>query len=214
MGVAERKEREKLKKMNDIVDAAERVFFSKGYDTAKMDDVAEEAEYSKGTLYLYFKSKEELYLKIVSRAEKTLYDLFENAIIDEPDGLCKVRAIGEAFMKFYVEHPDYHSALMFDQAKEINAKEIQIHESVHENMKKHANELLVDALQTGIEDGSIRSDINPPVIAMILWGETLGVMQLVKQKGALIEHMFKHDPEEVIKEFFDFTFRALKSDKL
>ena len=96
MGVAERKEREKLQKRQNIIDAAEIVFFSKGYDMTKMEDVAKEAEFSKGTLYLYFKSKEELYLEIVSRAERILYDLFEKATIDEPNGLCKVRAIGEA----------------------------------------------------------------------------------------------------------------------
>jgi hypothetical protein len=47
----------------------------------------------------------------------------------------------------------------------------------------------------------------------VLWGESLGVMQLVKQKGALIRSEFKLDPEKIIKDFFEFTFRALKSDK-
>jgi len=214
MGTAERKEREKLQKRINIIDAAERVFFSKGYDTAKMEDIAEEAEFSKGTLYLYFKSKEELYFEIVSRAEKTLYDLFEKAIVDEPNGLCRVRAIGEAFMKFYTDYPDYHSALMFDQAKEACLPDIDICEMVHKDMKKHANGLLVAALQSGIEDGSIRADINPSLIAMVLWGESLGVMQLVKQKGALIAHSFQQNPEDIIKEFFEFTFRALKSDNI
>lgn len=214
MGIAERKEREKLQKRQNIINAAERVFFSKGYDTTKMEDIAAEAEFSKGTLYLYFKSKEELYLEIVSRAERILYDLFEKAMVDEPNGLYRVRAIGEAFMKFYVEYPEYHSALMYDQAKEAIPSEIDICETIHEDNKKHANKLLVEALQLGIEDGSIRADINPPLIAMVLWGESLGVMQLVKQKGALIEHMYKQNPEDIIKEFFEFTFRALKSNNI
>lgn len=214
MGTAERKERERLQKRNNIIDAAERVFFSKGYDTTKMDDIADEAEYSKGTLYLHFNSKEELYLEIVVRAEKILYDLFEKAVADQPNGLCEVRAIGEAFMKFYVEYPEYHSALMFDQAKEAIPSELEIHESAHKDMKMHANELLIESLQRGIDDGSIRPDINPPLIAIVLWGETLGVMQLVKQKGAMIFHSFKQKPEDIIKEFFEFTFVALKSDKV
>ena len=56
MGIAERKEREKLQRRNDIIDAAERLFFQHGFETPTMDDVAREAELSKGTLYLYFKS--------------------------------------------------------------------------------------------------------------------------------------------------------------
>ena len=57
MGIAERREREKQQRWNDILDAAESVFFDKGYNHAKMDDVAEKAELSKGTLYLILKAK-------------------------------------------------------------------------------------------------------------------------------------------------------------
>ena len=57
MGIQERKEREKLQRREDIIDAAEKVFFKKDLDSATMDDVANEAELSKGTLYIYFKSK-------------------------------------------------------------------------------------------------------------------------------------------------------------
>ena len=67
MGIAERREREKDQRRNTILDAAEKVFFSQGINLATMDGVAEEAELSKGTLYLYFKSKEELFLGIACR---------------------------------------------------------------------------------------------------------------------------------------------------
>ena len=68
MGITERREREKEQRHNDIIDAAEKVFFSRGLEHATMDNVAVEAELSKGTLYLYFKSKEELYLAILLRS--------------------------------------------------------------------------------------------------------------------------------------------------
>jgi TetR/AcrR family transcriptional regulator len=50
MGITERKEREKEQRRNAIIDAAEKIFFTKGMDNSTMDDVAEEAELSKGTL--------------------------------------------------------------------------------------------------------------------------------------------------------------------
>jgi AcrR family transcriptional regulator len=50
------------RKRTSILDAARRVFSQKGYAQAAVEDVAEEARVAKGTLYLYFKSKEELYL--------------------------------------------------------------------------------------------------------------------------------------------------------
>lgn len=60
MGTHERKEREREHRREDILDAAQHVFFEKGLPTATMDEIAEIAELSKGTLYLYYKSKEDL----------------------------------------------------------------------------------------------------------------------------------------------------------
>ena len=80
MVIAERKEREKEQRRNDIIDAAESIFFSKGIENATMDEIAEEAELSKGTLYLYFKSKEGLLFAIDLRAMKILLTMFKETI--------------------------------------------------------------------------------------------------------------------------------------
>jgi TetR/AcrR family transcriptional regulator len=55
MGIVERKEREKEHRKEEILDAAQKVFFERGLVTATMDEIAETAELSKGTLYLYYK---------------------------------------------------------------------------------------------------------------------------------------------------------------
>jgi len=60
MGIRERKEREKERRRQQIVVAAKRVFATKGFGRATMEDIANEAELSPGTLYLYFKSKDDL----------------------------------------------------------------------------------------------------------------------------------------------------------
>ena len=98
MGIAERKEREKLQRRLDIINAAEEIFFDKGFDNATMDDIAAKAELSKGTLYLYFNSKEELYKEMAIKGQKILYNLFSDAITNEPNGLCRVRGIGKSFV--------------------------------------------------------------------------------------------------------------------
>lgn len=67
MGVAARKQREKEERRAAILDAAEAVFASKGVAETTMDDIAQQAELGKGTLYLYFTSKNELYLAIANR---------------------------------------------------------------------------------------------------------------------------------------------------
>jgi AcrR family transcriptional regulator len=60
MGIQERKERERGRRRQQIMIAAKRVFSFKGFNKATMEDIASEAELSPGTLYLYFKNKDEL----------------------------------------------------------------------------------------------------------------------------------------------------------
>jgi AcrR family transcriptional regulator len=67
MGIHERKEREKERRRQQILVSAKRVFTDKGYSGATMEDIANEAELSPGTLYLYFKSKEELFASLSLR---------------------------------------------------------------------------------------------------------------------------------------------------
>ena len=67
MGIQERKEREKERRRQQIMVAAKRVFSEKGFNRATMEDIAQEAELSPGTLYLYFKNKEELYASLSLR---------------------------------------------------------------------------------------------------------------------------------------------------
>lgn len=209
MGTAERKEREKLQRKKDIIDAAEKVFFSKGFENATMDDVAAEVELSKGTLYLYFNSKDELYHAIIERASKLMNSMFREAVDIDCNGLCKIRSLGEVFIKFYFEHPDYHDALMFDQSKETQINCICESEMAAWEFKKNSNQILVDAVKEGIKDGSLKKDIDPVMTSMLLWGQTMGIMQLAKHKGAILNNFYDIDPDDLINEYFNFVMMAI-----
>ncbi len=67
MGIQERKERERERRRQQIMVAAKRVFTEKGFTKSTMEDIASEAELSPGTLYLYFKNKDELYASLTLR---------------------------------------------------------------------------------------------------------------------------------------------------
>lgn len=62
-----RKERERLLKRFEILDAAASLFAEKGYDRTKLEDIAETAEFGKGTIYNYFENKENIYVEIIDR---------------------------------------------------------------------------------------------------------------------------------------------------
>lgn len=62
-----RKEREKLFKRFEILNSAIKLFAEKGYEKTKLEDIAELAEFGKGTIYNYFETKEDIYLEIIDR---------------------------------------------------------------------------------------------------------------------------------------------------
>jgi AcrR family transcriptional regulator len=212
LGIAERKEREKEQRKKDIIDAAERVFFDKGHENATMDDVAEEAELSKGTLYLYFKNKEDLYLAIHLRGNKLLHTMFEQAFKQNKTGLDKTRAIGKAYVDFYKNYPDYFNALVYYESREIDYsdKNSVATECLMEG--KTTLEILIKALETGMKDGTIRRDLDPLKTAITLWGHTTGIVQLaaLKEKIILLP-IFSLSAEDVIEHSFDLIAHALKS---
>lgn len=91
--VASRRQREKEGRRKTILDAAERVFARHGFHAATMDKIAREAEYSPGTLYLYFKDKDALYFALFVSKLTEMVDTAEragNACSDPLDGLHKL----------------------------------------------------------------------------------------------------------------------------
>lgn len=64
MGIQERKEREKDMRRQQIQDVAKKVFLEKGFSSATMEDIAQASELSVSTIYLYFKTKDELFASL------------------------------------------------------------------------------------------------------------------------------------------------------
>ncbi len=201
MGTAERRRREKERRRKEIVDAAERVFFSKGYDNATMDDVAETAELSKGTLYLYFDGKEDLYHAIVLRGLVILREMFETAAAGRERGIDQVRAIGDAYTAFNHEHPDYFKALLYYETARSDSF-----------TEQNPLEILIEALQRGIKDGSIKRELDPVKTAIILWGQTTGVLQTSLKKCEAIRETYSVSPDDIISYYFNLAFLMLQAE--
>ena len=66
MGVVERKEREREQRRSDILNAARTVFALSGLQGASMDKIAAQAELAKGTLYLYYRNRDEMLLALMA----------------------------------------------------------------------------------------------------------------------------------------------------
>jgi AcrR family transcriptional regulator len=176
MGTQERKARERLHRENMILDAAEEVFFSRGFDQSTMDDVAQAAELSKGSLYNYFENKNELCIGIVGRSLRRLLEYIEKAVSAKKDGLNKIYAFGKAFMLFRQENREYYCALqnLRSHSCGCRAESRFLNLTLAENDR--INSILEEIILLGINDGTIRSSVNPAKTAAALWGEFSGIL--------------------------------------
>ena len=82
MGIKERKAREREMRRQQIMVAAKRVFTQRGYEKSTMEDIAREAELSPGTIYLYFKSKDELYASLCLRVLRFINVKVDHVVSD------------------------------------------------------------------------------------------------------------------------------------
>jgi AcrR family transcriptional regulator len=210
MGTAERREREKEQRRESILDAAEKVFFSRGVKDATMDEIAGVAELSKGTLYLYFKSKEDIYFGIHHRALRILRGMFETAMASPIPGVEKVREIGQAYYEFSQKYPDYFEAMMHFDAKVTRPEEVgQVGIECHQEGMAVLG-VVAQSIRQGIEDGSIRGDLDPIRTAILLWAQTDGVIRVVARKCKHMREFENIDLKDLIEDFFAFIYEALR----
>ncbi|MBU0547208.1 MAG: TetR/AcrR family transcriptional regulator [Candidatus Omnitrophica bacterium] len=102
-----RKERDKLLRRADILNAAARVFAEKGYHKASMSDIAKQAEYAVGTIYLYFKDKQALYLALTDEKVDELIKRVKERIGKAHGGLEKIRALIDEELNYFEENDDF-----------------------------------------------------------------------------------------------------------
>ncbi|MCR9187603.1 MAG: TetR/AcrR family transcriptional regulator [Alteromonadaceae bacterium] len=177
-----RREREKQARYDTILDAAELVFSEKGYERTSMDDIARTASLSRALLYVYFKDKAAIQRGIMLRAGHSLFRRFEEARQTADNGLGQIRAMGESYYRFYLEEPDYFSALTKASTAMAEADESQAEEMLCS--KSDLMELMVGAIELGLRDGTMNRDrINDPVqTALYLRGALHGVILLCQSE--------------------------------
>ncbi|GGE53879.1 TetR family transcriptional regulator [Streptosporangium jomthongense] len=177
-----RREREKQARYDAILDAAEQVFAEKGYERTSMDDIARTASLSRALLYVYFKDKAAIQRGIMLRAGHSLLERFRRARQTASTGLAQIRAMGESYYRFYVEEPDYFSALTKASTAMAEADEAQAMAMLCS--KSELMGLMTEAIELGLEDGTMSRERirNPEQTALYLRGALHGTILLCQSE--------------------------------
>ncbi|WP_448520401.1 TetR/AcrR family transcriptional regulator [Rhodoflexus sp.] len=224
MGVLERQEREQA-----IIRAAEEVFFSKGFYHAKMDEVAAKAGLSKGLLYFYFNSKEDLLMAITYKAFKLIISTYEQLLagISERTGKEKVLAVMRSYTEFSKKYFYYHEAILnymsairlsVRQQKEgekgVLNTEVAQQSSYYQKIRAIHNlpvSIVINLIKEGVKDGSIRNTQKPQTIYVTLWAIIIGYVKLNISMGDQDTTIYHVNPDQWQEYLFQIADHILSN---
>lgn len=175
-------------KSQAILTMAEQLFAARGFDNVKMDDIAKQAGISKGSVFFYFKSKENLKMALTFRAFQALINAYYSTVEknQRKDGLDNTLGLIEAYLKFGKKHPYYYE-LLLDYMTFIRSEVNQnmtpaLQESIYFRKVKDIHNLplsiIVEEIKKGQKDGSILNQKDPNLLYLTAWAMVIGFSKL------------------------------------
>jgi AcrR family transcriptional regulator len=195
-----RDEEQKSRRREEILACAARVFARHGYPGTDVQAIADAAGVAKGTVYLYFASKEELFLAAVDQGMKQLRAFVDAAVAGIGDGLERISKAVLAYLRFFSEHPERVELLILERA-EFRDRRGSTYFAYREDGKCRWHNLLCELITAGrVRDIPItRID---DVISDLVY-------------GTMVTNHFsgRHKPlEEQARDILDVTFHGILSE--
>lgn len=153
-----RKDRERLQRQTDILNAAEKIFARDGFEHASMNEIAKESEFTKRTLYQYFEDKSDLYLSVALRLYLSMNEKMKSLEPSGKNGFEKVKECFNDYYNFYKQN-ESKFRIIYDIG---NVRKVSDNPKIAEFLKidqymfKHLYELVSE----GQKDGSIPNKLD------------------------------------------------------
>ena len=173
-----RGERRKQRTETSILDAAEDCFTKHGFHGVTVEEIAEAADVAVGSIYVHFKSKEGLYLALIERAfeieESYMTDVLDDALAPTEQLL----AAGDAYLRFYLDHPGYFRMLVFPHL-DARPPDDDLPDAARHLAARAEEQVgrIAAVIERGIATGVARA-VDPYRAAKFLWGAWNGVIAL------------------------------------
>ena len=183
-----RKERERLAHRREILEAAERVFARDGYRGSTVEQIAQEAEFAVGTLYNFFKSKEELYEEVLASLVEQALALLRERVLSETDPVRAVEALVELRVAILDEHKGFARVVFQTPLAEHGDASLALPARCL-TLIEEAQTAFTQVLEGGIAAG-VFVDIGAAELAVCLQGIL----------NAFIAQWLLHEPQESLAE--------------
>jgi AcrR family transcriptional regulator len=194
MGIEERREREKKMRRRQIMDAAKMVFASKGFGGATMENIAEKAEFSPATLYLYFKNKDALFASLNLRMLQDLIARMDD--VRDQKNLSpekRIMALEKALYDVYLSDPlNVVNVLRFQSKGRLRNLSPELSSEIRDCTKQYIK-AIADLFEEGVREG-VFLDCHPVAFAEIIWSVFTGLVLYEDTRKGLNEGKDQLEP--------------------
>jgi AcrR family transcriptional regulator len=206
MGIRERKQREIERRRKLILNTATDLFLRNGFARVTLDDIASAIEFSKGTIYNHFGSKEEIYASVLLDHLNVLLASLKEAAADGRNTAERLQNATKAYVGFYRERREYFRLLFFidhvsDQARIPDALLKEIRQTKIACLRE-----LQKIFKTGLRTGEVGAGRSSAQVSFILWGMLNGIIQLAESRQIKEESL-----DRLIGASFEIVLDGLKN---
>lgn len=178
LGLGERRKRERENRKNAILKAARKLFFEKGFRSVTVESIARKAELSKGSIYLYYSSKEEIYSQILLNDIEKFHDHVADILQDSSGASEALIRLAEIYVDFFLSDRELFRILMNFM---IHNNGMNLPQDLNIHIIKTTNraiDIFEQILKSGMEKGEFPPDINLRLNRNAIWGLLNGIIAL------------------------------------
>ncbi|MBI2554945.1 MAG: TetR/AcrR family transcriptional regulator [Candidatus Rokubacteria bacterium] len=152
-------------KHQQIIEAAVRIFARNGYYNSRVSDIAKEAGIASGTIYLYFKTKDDILVTLFREKMAEFVATVRKAIAAEPDAVAKLRRLIALHFEILEEHPEMAEVVQV----ELRQGQKFFRGASANEVSGYFN-LISSVLEEGIAAGVFRNDLPIKTVRKVLFG--------------------------------------------
>lgn len=188
-----------------IANAADCLFQEQGVEKTTVDQIARAADYSKATIYVYFKNKDDIFYYIVNKAMQMLLACMDAGISSSNNALEQYHNICIQISAFAAKYPFYYESLTQTIATDLTSRsELPILEDIYQTGEQ-VNEKCEIVLHNGKQQGYFREDADNVQTGFLFWATLSGVIGFANNKSAYIEQRMGMTQTQ----FLNFSFQTL-----
>jgi AcrR family transcriptional regulator len=207
MSIVERKYLDRTTRRKMIFDSAAGVFNQKGFADATMIDIATRAQIAVGTIYLYFKSKPDIYFSLTKPALENLSNRLKriaNNKQNDPD--VKIKKLLHEVEAFYFRNRDAYNLLTRTKASEY----IKLFPEDNLHTLKHLMRFNFRQMEIVIEEGILKGlykDTDPHLVAIVFWNSFVGIIQFQENRAIPGKKNYRKETTDL---FFETLMAGLR----